>query len=124
LSFEDAVFHAEILPRDEFLPAGGQGVIAIQLRSDDEKAKAIVEPINQLETLLCLQAEREFLRLLQGDCGSPVGVLATIEAKLLKMRAQVFEPGKSDPRAGEVEGPIAKGAGPLAAELLEQINGG
>ena len=30
--------------------------------------------INHQETLLCLQAEREFLRLLEGDCGSPVGV--------------------------------------------------
>ncbi len=123
-SFESALFHAEILPRDEFLPAGGQGVIAIQLRSDDEKTKAIVDRINHVETLFCLQAEREFLRLLQGDCGSPVGVLATVEAKVMKVRAQVFEPGRSEPRAGEVEGSITNGIELLAAELLERINGG
>jgi hydroxymethylbilane synthase len=123
-SFEGAVFHAEILPRDHFLPAGGQGVIAIQLRSGDETTKAIVDPVNHAETLLCLRAEREFLRLLQGDCGSPVGVLATIEANLMKVRAQVFEPGRSEPRAGEVEGSIDNGVEPLAAELLERINGG
>ena len=123
-SFEGAQFHAEILPRDEFLPAGGQGVIAIQLRSDDEKTKAIVDRINHVETLFCLQAEREFLRLLQGDCGSPVGVLATVEAKMMKVRAQVFEPGRSEPRVGEVEGSITDGVEPLAAELLERVNGG
>jgi hydroxymethylbilane synthase len=123
-SFEGALFHAEILPLDEFLPAGGQGVIAIQLKSDDEKTKAIVDRINHVETLFCLQAEREFLRLLQGDCGSPVGVLATVEAKMMKVRAQVFEPGRSEPRAGEVEGSITNGAEPLAAKLLERINGG
>ena len=122
-SFEDVLFQAEILPRDHFLPAGGQGVIAIQLRGDDEKTKAIVDPINHLETHLCLQAEREFLRLLHGDCDSPVGVLATIEANLMKVRAQVFEPGRSEPREGEVEGSITQGVGPLAAELLERING-
>lgn len=122
-SFEGALFHAEILPRDEFLPAGGQGVIAIQLKSDDEKTKAIVDRINHLETLFCLQAEREFLRLLQGDCGSPVGVLATVEAKMMEVRAQVFEPGRSGPRAGHVKGSITKGVEPLAAELLKQING-
>jgi hydroxymethylbilane synthase len=123
-SFEGALFHAEILPRDQFLPAGGQGVIALQLKSDDEKTKAIVDRINHVETLFCLRAEREFLRLLQGDCGSPVGVLATVEAKMMKVRAQVFEPGRSEPRVGEVEGSITKGAEPLAAELLERINGG
>jgi hydroxymethylbilane synthase len=122
-SFEGALFHAEILPRDEFLPAGGQGVIAIQLKGDDEKTKAIVDRINHLETLFCLQAEREFLRLLQGDCGSPVGVLATVEAEMMEVRAQVFEPGRSGPRAGHVKGSITNGVEPLAAELLKQING-
>ena len=123
-SFEGALFHAEILPRDEFLPAGGQGVIAIQLRNDDEETKAIVDRINHVETLFCLQAEREFLRLLQGDCGSPVGVLATVEATKMRVRAQVFEPGRSEPRVGEVEGSIANGVERLAAELLERMNGG
>jgi hydroxymethylbilane synthase len=123
-SFEGALFHAEILPRDEFLPAGGQGVIAIQLKSDDEKTKAIVDRINHVETLFCLRAEREFLRLLKGDCGSPVGVLATVEATKMRVRAQVFEPGRSEPRVGEMEGSITNGVERLAAELLERMNGG
>ena len=122
--FEGVLLHAEVLSRDEFIPAGGQGVIALQLRDDDEKSKAIVDRINHRETHLCLQAEREFLRLLQGDCGSPVGVLATVEANRITVRAQVFEPGKSEPRAGEVEGPITSDAKQLAAGLMEQINGG
>jgi hydroxymethylbilane synthase len=123
-SFEGAVFHTEILPLDEFLPAGGQGVIAMQSRSSDENTRTIVDAVNDADTLLCLQAEREFLRLLQGDCDSPVGVLARIKANLIKLRAQVFEPGRPEARAGKVEGSIAKGARPLAAELLERINGG
>lgn len=123
-SFEGALFHSEILPSAEFLPAGGQGVIALQLRSDDEKAKAIVDRINHVETFFCLQAEREFLRLLQGDCDSPVGVLATVAANRMRMCAQVFEPARSEPRAGQAEGPITDGVEPIAAELLERINGG
>ncbi len=123
-SFEGAPCHVEILPRNEFLPAGGQGMIAMQLRSDDEKTRSVVDRINHVETLLCLQAEREFLRLLQGDCGSPVGVLATVDGEMMRMRAQVFEPRESEPRRGEVEGSIGNGVEPLAAELLERINGG
>jgi hydroxymethylbilane synthase len=122
--FEEVRFHAEILSPNEFLPAGGQGVIALQLRSDDEKTKTIVDRITHAETFFCLQAERAFLRLLQGDCGSPVGVLATVEAQVVKMRAQVFEPGKSEPRSGEVQGSITDGVETLAADLLERINGG
>jgi hydroxymethylbilane synthase len=123
-SFEDKLFHAEVLPRDEFLPAGGQGVIAMQVRTDDERTRAMVDRISHAETLFCLRTEREFLRLLQGDCDSPVGVLAIVEAERARVRAQVFEPGKSEPCSAEVEGSVTNGAERLAAELLERINGG
>jgi hydroxymethylbilane synthase len=123
-SFEGVSLHAEILPQNEFLPAGGQGVIALQVRRDDERTKAIMDRINHEETFLCLRAEREFLRLLQGDCASPVGVRATIDGRTMKMRAQVFVPGRSEPRVDEVEGAITQGVEALAIELLERINGG
>jgi hydroxymethylbilane synthase len=123
-SFEGAQLHAEILPRDQFLPAGGQGVIALQIRTNDKDAKTIVNRINHIDTLFCLRTEREFLRLLQGDCDSPVGVLAIVEAERARVRAQVFEPGKLEPRSAEVEGSITNGAERFAAELLERINGG
>ncbi|MDP9003368.1 MAG: hydroxymethylbilane synthase [Verrucomicrobiota bacterium] len=122
-SFEGAQLYADVLPQDQFLPAGGQGVIALQVRSDDDKTRELVDRVNHAETLFCLQAEREFLGLLQGDCDSPVGVLATVESSRMKMRAQVFEPGRLEPRAAEVTGAIESGL-EMAAELLEQINGG
>lgn len=122
-AFEGATLYADLLPRDEFLPAGGQGVIALQIRSDDDKAKAIVESVNDPATLLCLRAEREFLRLLQGDCNSPVGVLGTNEGSVLTLSAQIFEPGRLTPRTAVVEGLVEDGAGQLAAALLERING-
>jgi hypothetical protein len=53
-----------------------------------------------------------------------VGVLGTIEKTTLKLRAQVFEPGQSEPRTGAVEGSVENGGERLAAELMEQINGG
>ena len=119
--FEGTRLHVEVLPRDEFLPAGGQGVIAMQLRSGDERVKAMVERVNHAPTLLCLRAEREFLRLLQGDCDSPVGVLATIEGDTMKLCAQVFEPGKTEPRDGVVQGAVAEGVERLAAQLIERL---
>jgi hydroxymethylbilane synthase len=120
INFEDSQFFLEDLPSEIFLPAGGQGIIALQICVGDESAKAIVDPVNDLETLLCLRAEREFLRLLHGDCNSPVGVLAKIDDGKMKLRAQVFDQGLA-PREGKVEGERADGER-LAAQLLRQIN--
>ncbi len=87
LSFEGRQWSIEILPSEIFLPAGGQGIIALQVRANDENMKAIVDLVNDHKTLLCLRAEREFLRLLHGDCNCPVGVLATIEGDKMELQA-------------------------------------
>jgi hydroxymethylbilane synthase len=122
IDFEGSKFSTSILPREIFLPAGGQGVIAVQARSNDQRMKEIVEPMNDFDTRLCLRAEREFLRLLHADCNQPVGVLAIVEGTIMKMRAHIFELGATSPREGFVEGP-SEDADRLAAQLLEQVNG-
>jgi len=104
ISFEGRRFFLHILSHEIFLPAGGQGIIAVQVRTDDQSTRAVVDLINHGETLLCLEAEREFLRGLQGDCNCPVGVIAKIENDKIKMRAQVFLQGAIAPRQGTVEG--------------------
>jgi hydroxymethylbilane synthase len=120
ISFEGQRFFLEILPCEIFLPAGGQGIIVLQVRGDDQSTKTIVDPVNDRGTLLCLQAEREFLRRLQGDCNCPVGVLANIEDGRMKMRAQVFLQGAVAPDQGEVEGEPDERER-LAAELLDRL---
>jgi hydroxymethylbilane synthase len=120
LSFDGVRFVLEILPRETFLPAGGQGIIALQIRADDQSTMAMLDPINDRETLLCLKAEREFLRRLQADCNFPVGVLASINNGKMKMRAQVFESESVAPREAEVDGAFEEGER-LAAELLRII---
>ena len=122
INFDGRQLFTEILLSDTFLPAGGQGIIALQIRSDDQSAREIIDLVSDREALLCLRAEREFLRLMQGDCQSPVGVLATVQNGTMKMRAQVFEPGSTAPREGKVEGGRDNGER-LAAQLLRQING-
>jgi len=120
INIEGQRFFLEILPCEVFLPAGGQGIIVLQVRSDDQRTKTIVDPVNDRGTLLCLQAEREFLRRLQGDCNCPVGVLANIEDGKMKMRAQVFSQGVVAPHQGEVEGEPDE-CERLAAELLDRL---
>ncbi len=112
---------AEVLSLVDFLPAGGQGIIGLEVRVGDENIGAILRAISHAETFRCLEAEREFLRLLQGDCGSPVGVLATISGMTMTMRAQVFEPPRVEPATARVEGDPATPK-KLARDLWEAIN--
>ena len=121
--FEDHVLQCGLLALHDFVPAGGQGVIALQVRSGNERVRNLVRAVAHEETLLCLHAEREFLRLLQGDCDSPVGVLATISSSEMTVRAQVFNPPATTPLRGEVTGPAAANQiEGLVAKLMEQIN--
>lgn len=100
--FEGRQLYAEVLPFEHFVPAGGQGVIALQVRNNDQRAREIIDRVNHLETYSCLRAEREFLRLLAGDCNSPVGVLGTMEEDCLTLRAQVFEEINRPPKTERV----------------------
>jgi hydroxymethylbilane synthase len=116
-SFNGSQFLVEVLPPEIFLPAGGQGIIALQIRASDRSMKTIAGLLSDRKTLLCLRAEREFLRLLQGDCNCPVGVLATIDNNKMKLKAQLFGDHSPAPREAEVEGPRAEGEH-LALQLL------
>jgi hydroxymethylbilane synthase len=112
----------KILSEEDFVPAGGQGVIALQIRRNDERLRRLVCAIGDQPTLLCLRAEREFLRLLEGDCDSPVGVRAKMTNEKLRLQAQVFVEGTLAPQAGAVTGESAQPE-ELAAALMEKLYG-
>lgn len=120
VEFEGSEFFTAMLPRDIFVPAGGQGIIAIQTRSDDEQLRELVAATNDFDTGLSLRAEREFLRLLDADCNQPVGVLAEIEGANMSLRAQIFDLGATAPREATVNG-ASEDAEKLAAQVFEKI---
>ena len=123
IEFEGNHLFLTVLPHDVFVPAGGQGVIALQIRADDDVARNLVMPINDHDTRICLRAEREFLRLLEADCNQPVGVYAMVEGDRMRARAQIFKPDSIAPLEAQVEGNCEE-AEQLAAELLTRIDGG
>lgn len=59
-----------------WLPAAGQGAIAIQIRSDDDETRAAVAPLADSKTMIETRAERAFLAALEGGCQVPIGALA------------------------------------------------
>jgi hydroxymethylbilane synthase len=59
-----------------WLPAAGQGAIAIQIRSDDDETRALIAPLADHDTMVDTTAERAFLAALEGGCQVPIGALA------------------------------------------------
>ena len=59
-----------------WLPAAGQGAIAVQTRADDERMRALAGAMNDAPTMRAVSAERAFLAALEGGCQVPIGALA------------------------------------------------
>ena len=57
---------------DEFIPSAGQGIVALQCRKDDSEIVSILEKVNHKETYNCAIAERNVLKVLEGDCETAV----------------------------------------------------
>jgi len=64
------------LDAPQWLPAAGQGAIAIQIRRDDDETRAMLAPLADHDTMIDTTAERAFLAALEGGCQVPIGALA------------------------------------------------
>lgn len=61
----------------EWLPAPGQGAIAVQVRSDDDRMRDLLSPLDHESTTIATRAERAFLAALEGGCQVPIGALVS-----------------------------------------------
>ncbi len=80
------------LDLNRFVPAAGQGALALQCRRDDVVTRERLAAVNDPVTQRCVTAEREVIRLLDGDCHSPIAAHATPAAGGLTLNV-VFEEG-------------------------------
>jgi hydroxymethylbilane synthase len=69
------------LDAPEWLPAAGQGAIAIQIRADDDDMRSIFAPLCDKPTMVNTTAERAFLGALEGGCQVPIGALGMVGEK-------------------------------------------
>jgi hydroxymethylbilane synthase len=84
-----------IMSADEFLPAAGQGAIAIETREDDAATRALLAKIDHADTSTAVAAERAFLAVLDGSCKTPIGAHAIIEDETVRFRGLIARPDGS-----------------------------
>ena len=94
----------DVLEVDEFLPAVGQGAIAIEARNDDKRVRALLAPIDHADTSTALEAERAFLAVLDGSCRTPIAGHATLAGGVLRFRGMIIRPDGSEAHETTREG--------------------
>ena len=81
---------SEIFSTQEIIPSVGQGIIALQCRKNDNKIISILKKINHDETYKRAYAERNILKVLEGDCETAIGGHSIIEEDKITVEAELF----------------------------------
>ena len=116
LSIEDKI--TETFSTEEIIPSAGQGIIALQCRNNDIEIISVLDAINDKETSLRAHAERNVLKVLEGDCETAIGTHAIIEEDKITLQAELFSlDGKQ--RFFEKKSSKINDAGELGKELGE-----
>ncbi len=74
-----------------FIPAPGQGTIAVECRSDDKKNIELLKKLDHAETRAAVDAEREIMRIMGAGCSAPVGINAEVDGDKIVIRAIAFD---------------------------------
>ena len=81
---------SQIFSISEIVPSAGQGTIVLQCRKDDIELIKILDNINHKPTHHCIKAERNVLKILEGDCETAVGAFAEINGNNIILKAELF----------------------------------
>jgi len=81
---------SQIFSTREIIPSVGQGVVALQCRKNDSEIIKLLDKVNHKLTNICVIAERQFLKVLEGDCETPVGAIANLVGDQINLEAELF----------------------------------
>ena len=81
---------SQIFSISEIIPCAGQGAIALQCRSNDDELIKLLKKVNHQNTHSCIKAERNVLKVLEGDCETAVGAFASIDKNKINLEVELF----------------------------------
>lgn len=104
---------------EDFMPAPGQGILCVQCRENDEKILSLLDLINDKEVKLMCDAEREFSKIFDGGCHTPIGCSSKIIGEKIEIKGMYNFEGKRifEKIVGNKENGVE-----LAKELAEKVN--
>ena len=81
---------SQIFSTSEIIPSVGQGIVALQCRQNDQNLIKLLDKVNDQSTHNCALAERNVLKILEGDCETAVGAIAKINEGSINLEAELF----------------------------------
>lgn len=118
LEIEGKTFHLSKL--EEFLPAPGQGSIAIEARSDDAATRETLSVLNDIATDAATRAEREVLRACGGGCHMALGARGHMIGEELHLEAILFDEASGAARSASGHG---RNPEQLGREIAAKLHG-
>jgi len=112
----------QVFEPDEMLPAVAQGALAIEARQDDAETLRRLRPLDDASTRVQVEAERGFMRRLEGGCQVPLAGHASVEGGTVRLRGLVASLDGTKVVRGERSGPSAD-AERVGVALAEDLLG-
>lgn len=118
LGCEDMI--TQYIPYEVCLPAVGQGSLGIELRAGDDTMRKLISAVDHGPSRLAIEAERAFMKRLEGGCQVPIGALGRAEGGTLQLEGVVAELDGTNAVRRDIAGPAgdAAGLGDRLAEML------
>ena len=112
---------SEVFSTEKIIPSAGQGIIALQCRQNDKDTIALLEKVNHKETYQRAHAERNVLKVLEGDCETAIGVHSIVENNKITLEVELFSLDGSqrfyEKKSSEIEN--AKKLGKEVGQILK-----
>ncbi len=108
----------EIFDVEDFVPAPAQGALHIQCRGDNKEILEVLSQLDDPKTRIVIEAEREFSKIFDGGCHTPMGCTGILEDRELHLKGMYYHEGKV--YRSEITGSSEKGI-ELARELADDI---
>ena len=80
-----------VLDKTRFIPAPAQGAIAVECRKSDDATRIALQRLDDMPTRIATGVERGIMKLMGAGCSSPVGINATVEGDMVRVRAVSYD---------------------------------
>lgn len=80
-----------VLDKTRFIPAPAQGAIAVECRKSDDVTRIALQRLDDMPTRIATGVERGIMKLMGAGCSSPVGINATVEGDMVRVRAVSYD---------------------------------
>lgn len=119
LNLKEKVLWSRLNPA-YFIPSPAQGILAVETRSNENRAVEALASIHDAETEKVSRIERGVMAALGGDCSTPIGVYSRIEHQVRRTRAVVFD-GRGKEARAEIESPIDESVDVVVRQVVEAL---